>query len=117
MLPCRIIIYYFAASLFLFIHSLSLIKMKSSIKILRSTICACISLIIVGTYYTDDAEKQANSLFNIYESVCLKYVNNMDVARKKLQPFPKLPPEKAAHFPVRQAGTVWPFPDQHGVYI
>ena len=91
--------------------------MKSSIKTLRSTVCACISLVIVGACYADDAEKQANSLFNIYESICLKYANNMDVAHKKLQPLPTLPPEKAAHFLVGQVGTVWPFPDQHGVYI
>ena len=91
--------------------------MKSSIKILRSIVCACISLVIVSACYADDAEKQANSLFNIYESICLKYVNNMDVARKKLQPLPALPPEKAAHFLAGQAGTVWPVPDQHGKFV
>lgn len=81
---------------------------------LSGTVCG---LCLVSTCFADDAVKQADSFFNIYQSICLKHLGNMDEARQKLKPLPALPPEKAAHFLAGHAGTAWPVPDKHGVFV
>jgi hypothetical protein len=62
-------------------------------------------------------ENQASSFANIYATLCLKHLNNLDVLREKLKPLPKLPPEKAAHFLAGNAGDAWPVPDKHGPFV
>lgn len=86
-------------------------------QLFRRLACAACGLFLVSTCFADDAVKQANSFFNIYESICLKHLGNMDEAREKLRPLPALPPEKAAHFLAGHAGTAWPVPDKHGVFV
>ena len=78
---------------------------------------AAIGLGVVSTCFASDADEQVKSFFNIYESICLKHLGNLEEARQKLKPLPALPPEKAAHFLVGHAGTAWPVPDKHGVFV
>jgi len=64
-----------------------------------------------------EGEDQANSFANIYASVCLKNLTNLDALREKLSPIPKLPPEKAAMFLAGNPGDAWPVPDKHGTFV
>ena len=64
-----------------------------------------------------EGEDQANSFANIYASLCLKNLSNLDALREKLKPMPKLPPEKAAMFLAGNPGDAWPVPDKHGTFV
>lgn len=64
-----------------------------------------------------EGENQADSFANIYASLCLKHMNNLDALREKLKPMPKLPPEKASHFLAGNAGDAWPVPDKYGTFV
>lgn len=82
------------------------------------TIVAISSLIFVSSARaSDDAEMQAGSLFNIYQSMCMKYLNNMVDLRNKLKDLPKLPPEKASSFLHDMPGSAWPVPDKYGLFV
>lgn len=65
----------------------------------------------------DEGEDQANSFANIYMSLCLKNLSNLDALREKLKSIPKLPPEKAAIFLGASLGDAWPVPDRHGLFV
>ena len=67
--------------------------------------------------FADEGEDQANSFANIYASLCLKNLSNLEALREKLKPMPKLPPEKAAHFLAGNPGDAWPVPDKHGTFV
>lgn len=83
-----------------------------------TTIAAISSLIFASSAHAaDDAEMQAGSLFNIYQSMCMKYLNNMDDLRSKLKDIPKLPPEKASGFLQGMPGSAWPVPDKYGLFV
>ena len=64
-----------------------------------------------------EGENQATSFANIYASLCLKHLNNLEALREKLKPMPKLPPEKASLFLAGDAGDAWPVPDKHGTFV
>lgn len=64
-----------------------------------------------------EGEDQANSFANIYASLCLKNLSNLETLREKLKPMPKLPPEKAAMFLAGNPGDAWPVPDKHGTFV
>lgn len=81
-----------------------------------------VALILIGlasnaSMAATEGESQANSFANIYASLCLKHLNNLDALREKLKPMPKLPPEKAAHFLAGNAGEAWPVPDKYGMFV
>lgn len=67
--------------------------------------------------FASEGEDQANSFANIYASLCLKNLTNLDALRKKLKSIPKLPPEKAAIFLAGNPGDAWPVPDKHGTFV
>lgn len=67
--------------------------------------------------FAGEGEDQANSFANIYASLCLKNLSNLEALREKLKPMPKLPPEKAAHFLAGNPGDAWPVPDKHGTFV
>lgn len=67
--------------------------------------------------FAGEGEDQANSFANIYASLCLKNLPNLEALREKLKPMPKLPPEKAAHFLAGNPGDAWPVPDKHGTFV
>jgi len=64
-----------------------------------------------------EGENQANSFANIYASLCLKHLHNLDTLREKLKTMPKLPPEKASHFLAGNVGDAWPVPDKYGKFV
>ncbi len=81
-----------------------------------------IALVLIGLAANSvtaatEGENQASSFANIYASLCLKHLNNLEVLREKLKPMPKLPPEKASLFLAGNAGDAWPVPDKHGTYV
>jgi hypothetical protein len=67
--------------------------------------------------FASEGDDQANSFANIYASLCLKNLSNLEGLREKLKPMPKLPPEKAAHFLAGKSGDAWPVPDKHGTFV
>lgn len=67
--------------------------------------------------FAGEGEDQANSFANIYASLCLKNLSNLDALREKLKPVPKLPPEKAAMFLSGLPGDAWPVPDKYGTFV
>ena len=74
-----------------------------------------ITLLLIGlssnaATAASEGENQASSFANIYASLCLKNLNNLDALREKLKPMPKLPKEKASHFLAGYAGDAWPVP-------
>ena len=64
-----------------------------------------------------EGESQAAAFANIYLSLCLKHLNNLEALREKLKPMPKLPPEKAALFLPSDGGDAWPVPDKTGTFV
>jgi hypothetical protein len=64
-----------------------------------------------------DGENQANSFANIYLSLCLKHLFNLEGLRDKLKPLPKLPPEKASMFLAGNPGDAWTVPDNRGTFV
>lgn len=83
-------------------------KFVAAILILGLTSNAC---------FAGEGEDQANSFANIYASLCLKNLSNLEALREKLKPMPKLPPEKAAMFLAGKPGDAWPVPDKHGTFV
>lgn len=67
--------------------------------------------------WADSVTDQVKSFVNIYQSICFKYLKNMDDARQKLKPLPALPDEKARFFLQGMPGTAWPVPDKHGTFV
>ena len=51
-----------------------------------------------GICLADEGEDQAKSFADIYASVCLKHLSNLETLREQLKPIPALPADKAAHF-------------------
>lgn len=67
--------------------------------------------------FASDAENQANAFANIYASLCLKNLTNLEGLREKLRVMPKLPPEKSALFLSGNVGDAWPVPDKTGTFV
>lgn len=67
--------------------------------------------------FAGEGEDQASSFANIYASLCMKNLSNLEALREKLKPVPKLPPEKAAMFLAGDLGDAWPVPDKHGAFV
>lgn len=63
------------------------------------------------------AESQAISFANMYASICLKNLTDLELLRGKLGQVPKLPHEKAENFLAGRAGDAWPVPDPYGTYV
>lgn len=80
-----------------------------------------VALLILGLTsnfcFADEGENQANSFANIYASLCMKNLTNLEGLREKLKPMPKLPAEKATHFLAGNPGDAWPVPDKHGTFV
>ncbi len=81
-----------------------------------------IALVLIGlasnaAAAASEGENQASSFANIYASLCLKHLNNLDALREKLKPMPRLPQEKASHFLAGNAGDAWPVPDKYGTFV
>ncbi len=75
------------------------------------------SLVFNAATAATEGENQANSFANIYASLCLRHLNNLEELREKLKPMPKFPPEQAALFLSGNAGDAWPVPDEHGTFV
>jgi hypothetical protein len=80
-----------------------------------------VSIVLLGSVpnvcLADEAENQATSFANIYISLCMKHLSNLEGLKAKLKDMPKLPPEKAAHFLGGNPGDVWPIADKHGIFF
>ena len=63
------------------------------------------------------SDPQAESFANIYASVCLKHLDNLDVVAQKLSAVPALPADKASKFLNGAPGRAWPVPDKHGTFV
>ncbi|WP_209589954.1 NMCC_0638 family (lipo)protein [Massilia sp. BHUDP2] len=60
---------------------------------------------------------QARSFAEIYTSLCMKHLTNLDALREKLKQVPKLAPEQARHFLSGRSGDAWSVPDKHGTFV
>lgn len=83
----------------------------------KITILCCFAL--SSTIATAETEglQQAKSFTNIYGSLCLKNLHNLDGLRQTLKGMPKLPPDQAAHFLAGYTGDAWPVPDKYGKFV
>lgn len=79
-----------------------------NVAVLTGTIFACGSAM---------GNPQVDSFINIYSSICLKHLANLDELRTKLKDIPELPKEKAAAFLHGMSGGAWPVPDKHGDFV
>jgi hypothetical protein len=70
-----------------------------------------------STCFANEAINQANSFSNIYLTLCMKHVSNLEELREKLKPVPKLPAEKAMRFLSGSQGDAWSVPDKHGLFV
>jgi len=75
--------------------------------------------VLVSNFATaaSEGENQASSFANIYSSLCIKHLSNLDALRERLKLLPKLPPEKASYFLAGNTGDVWPVPDKYGTFV
>jgi len=71
----------------------------------------------ISVSIANDSVSQTESFINIYSSLCIKHVNDLDALRKKLSPLPKLPSDKASHFLSGNEGNAWPVPDKNGTFV
>lgn len=85
---------------------------------MRSIHAACFALLAFHacTFAATD-DPQVNSFINIYTSICVKHLSNLDALRSKLHNLPKLPPEKAARFLNDAPGNAWSVPDKFGIFV
>jgi hypothetical protein len=81
-------------------------------------IATCVTLLgAISICGAASASPQADSFANIYASICLKHLANLDELRAKLKDMPELPPEKAGRFLQNMDGNAWPVPDRNGVFV
>lgn len=76
--------------------------------------------VLIGTIFSCGSaigNPQVDSFVNIYSSICLKHLANLDALRAKLKDIPELPKEKAAHFLHGMSGSAWPVPDKYGDFV
>lgn len=83
----------------------------------RWSSCFVAVLFASSPCWADASAQQVKSFFNIYQSICLKHLNNMDEVREKLKPLPTLPAKKAHFFLQGMPGKAWPVPDKHGTFV
>ena len=76
-----------------------------------------IGVMASNSCFASDAEDQADSFANIYASLCLKNLSNLEGLRTKLKDMPKLPPEKSAQFLSGDQGDAWSVPDKTGTFV
>lgn len=62
-------------------------------------------------------EDQAKSFANLYASLCLRNVANLDALREKQKSAPKLAPDKAATFLAGKPGDAWALDDKQGSFV
>ena len=79
-----------------------------NVAVLMGTIFACSSAM---------GNPQVDSFMNIYSSICIKNLMNLDALRAKLKDIPELPKEKASHFLNGMSGSAWPVPDKYGDFV
>lgn len=72
---------------------------------------------ISNTCIASDADNQAESFANIYVSLCMKNLSDLEGLRVKLKNMPKLPPEKAVQFLSGSPGDAWPVHDKYGAFV
>lgn len=70
-----------------------------------------------GLSIASEGEDQAKSFANIYASLCMRNLSDLEALREKLKSLHKLPPDKAAHFLAGNPGDAWPVPDKHGTFV
>lgn len=85
---------------------------------LKRIIALC-CLILASTLTTaaTDGLNQAASFTNIYASLCLKHLHNLDGLRQTLKDLPTLPPNQATPFLAGYTGNAWPVPDKYGKFV
>lgn len=76
-----------------------------------------IAAALVTTHVSVIADPASDAFIDIYTSICLKHLNNLDALRNKLENLPKLPPEKAKPFLSLGDGSAWPVPDKNGLFV
>lgn len=69
------------------------------------------------SFAADLGEKQAQSFYKMYTTLCTQRLGKLDEFRQELQSLPKLPPEKAKNFLSNKAGEAWPVPDKNGLFV
>lgn len=77
----------------------------------------CVALTSTLASAATDGLNQAASFTNIYASLCLKHLHNLDELRQTLKAMPTLPPDQAAPFLAGYTGDVWPVPDKYGKFV
>jgi hypothetical protein len=65
----------------------------------------------------DEAERQAASFARIYNSYCVRHIDDLDVFKGQLESIPQLAPAGAELFLNGQTGGVWPVPDMEGLFV
>ncbi|NTV10578.1 MAG: hypothetical protein HGA47_07365 [Zoogloea sp.] len=80
---------------------------------LRTLIPAvAIATLVTGTCYADGPDSKANYFSNLYASLCMKNLNDLEALRTSLvgKGLPRFPPEQAGLFLRGNAGDAWPVP-------
>ncbi|MDN5566738.1 MAG: hypothetical protein L0G25_08005 [Psychrobacter sp.] len=75
--------------------------------------------IAISTGRSTDSKQatQAKSFFTIYSTTCAKHISNLEEFRDELEDSPKLLDAQAKPFLKGHAGSVWPIPDDHGLFV
>ncbi|MDP1663651.1 MAG: hypothetical protein Q8L79_00885 [Methylobacter sp.] len=82
-----------------------------------SIILILLFVAISNTCIASDADNQAESFANIYVSLCMKNLSDLEGLRVKLKNMPKLPPEKTVQFLSGSPGDAWPVHDKYGAFV
>lgn len=79
------------------------------------TCIVALFLVVLATNscFAGEAEDQADGFANIYGSLCLKNITNLDRLRETLKDVPKLAPE----FLAGNQGDAWPVSDKTGTFV
>ena len=83
----------------------------------KITVLCCFAFLSSHATASPEALHQASSFANIYASLCLKHLSNLNGLRQTLKDLPKLPTEKAVHFLAGKTGDAWPVPDKYGTFV
>lgn len=64
-----------------------------------------------------DGKVQAKAFADLYASLCLEHLGDLDALRARLSSVPRLKPESAAFFLSGQPGDAWAVSDQRGDFV